>query len=92
MARNASENIPIVLFCFDFCKQMCVILLPVGCSHDMTNLPHKRLHQSSDTLFSVGDWSSHDCTYLSIILVYNNRYYNEYRDDKLTISRAENSE
>ncbi len=34
-------------------------------------------------LFCVGDWSSCDRTYVSIALVYNNRYYHEYRNDKL---------
>ncbi len=63
MVKNPPENIPIILFCFDFWKQMCVILLPVGCSHDLTNLQHKRACQRTSTLFCVGDQSRCNHTY-----------------------------
>ncbi len=63
MAKNPPENIPIVLFCFDFWKQTCIILLPVGCDHDLTNLQHKRACQRTSALFCVGDQSRCNCTY-----------------------------
>ncbi len=67
MAKNPPENIPIILFCFDFWKQTCVILLPVGCSHDLTNLQHKKAHQRTSALFCVGDQSRCNCTYGTLL-------------------------
>ncbi len=69
MAKNPPEKIPIVLFCFDFWKQTCVILLPVRCGHDLTNLQHNRAHQRTSALFCVGDQSSHDHTYGTLLFV-----------------------
>ncbi len=69
MAKNPQENITIVLFCFDVWKQTCVILLPVGCSHDVTNLQHKRACQRTNELFCVGDRSRRNRTYGALLFL-----------------------